>query len=258
VPAALALAAVASLALAMAKPHHAVRVAVQKASIVLVTDHSGSMQATDVDPSRLSAAQHAARTFIDKLPGGVRLGAVTFSGTPDQVQAPTTDHGAARRVIDGQIASGPTATGEALQAALDAIGTQRGHPPAAIVLLSDGATTTGRDPVGVAQLARRAHIPIYTVALGSPGATVPNPDPFQPPLSVAPDPATLKRISAVTHATAFTASDESRLNSIYQRLGSQLGSRKQDREMTAAFVIGGLVLLLGAGGMSLRSAGRLP
>jgi Ca-activated chloride channel family protein len=257
-PAVLALAAVASLALAMARPHHNVRVAVQKASIMLVTDHSGSMQATDVDPTRLAAAQRAARTFIDKLPGAVRVGAVAFSAAPDEVQAPTTDHDVARGVINRQIAFGATATGEALQAALDVLGTNPGHPPSAIVLLSDGATTSGRDPLGVAQNARRAHIPIYTVALGTLGATVPNPNPFGAPLSAAPDPQTLREIAQVTHATAFSAADGNGLNAIYQRLGSQLGSRARSQEITAAFAVGGLLLLLGASGLSLRSSGRLP
>jgi Ca-activated chloride channel homolog len=258
-PAALALAAVAALALALAKPHRTVRVPVEQASIVLVTDHSGSMQATDVDPSRLGAAQRAAQTFIGKLPRAVRLGAVAFSDQPDAVQAPTTDHDATRRIIAGQVAAGATATGDALATTLELLQRGKGkHPPAAIILLSDGATTTGRDPIGVARAARQARIPIYTVALGRADATVPNPYQFGPPLSAAPDPETLRRISEISGATAFTASDSARLNSIYQRLGSQLGSRPRRREMTAAFAAGGLVLLLAAGAASARVTGRLP
>ncbi len=117
---------------------------VERASVVLVTDHSGSMQATDVEPTRLAAAQRAARDFLDRIPDQVRVGAVAFAGTPDAVQAPSTDHADARQVIDGQAADGPTATGDALATALQLLrGTGRGHAPAAIVLLSDGATTTG-------------------------------------------------------------------------------------------------------------------
>ncbi|MEA2274141.1 MAG: Ca-activated chloride channel [Solirubrobacteraceae bacterium] len=254
----LALAAMASLALAMAKPHHTVRVARQQASIVLVTDHSGSMEADDVDPTRLSAAQRAAQTFIDKIPGAVRVGAVAFADGPDAIQPPTTDHGLARRVIEGQSASGATATGDALQTAIDLVRQGSKRPPAAIVLLSDGTTTAGRDPVTVARGAGRLGVPIYTVALGTPGATVPNPNPFGPPLSAAPDFATLRTISRVSHASAFTAADSSRLNAIYERLGSQLGSRAERRDITAAFAIGGLLLLLGAGGTSLRRVARLP
>ena len=114
-PAALALAALAALVLALAKPQKTVAVPVERASIMLVTDHSRSMSATDVEPDRLSAAQRAARTFINQLPDQVRLGAVAFSDTPDAVQAPSSDHDDARRIVDAQVADGATATGEALR-----------------------------------------------------------------------------------------------------------------------------------------------
>jgi Ca-activated chloride channel family protein len=257
-PAALVLLALASLSLALAKPTATRRVAIQKASIVLVTDHSGSMQATDVEPTRLGAAQAAAHTFLDQLPGAVRVGAVAFAAQPDGVQAPSSDHSVAAGVVDAQVAGGATATGDALQVAIDMLHTKGSRAPSAIVLLSDGATTTGRDPIAVAQAARQAHIPIYTVALGTQDATVPNPDPFGPPLPAAPDPATLRQISSITRAQSFTAQDTGRLSSIYKRLGSQLGSRSERHEITAAFVIGGLVLLLGAGASSVRWTGRLP
>jgi len=259
-PAALALTAFAALALAMAKPQHTVRVPIEKASIVLVTDHSGSMQATDVDPNRLIAAQSAATTFIDKVPKAVRIGAVAFAQSPDAVQAPSTDHTAAKQVIDSQQAIGATATGDALAVALDLIKQVNAgrKAPSAVILLSDGARTTGRDPVEVAQEARAAGIPVYTVALGSPGATIPNPTGFGPPVSVEPDYETLREVASITRATAFDAPSEKQLSSIYERLGSRLGSRATEREISAWFAIGGLVLLLGAAGLSARSAGRLP
>lgn len=255
----LALLAACAMVLALAKPRHTVRVPVEQASIVLVTDHSGSMAATDVDPTRLAAAQRAAQTFIDKLPSEVKVGAVGFSIAPDLIQAPTTDHAAARALIDGQEADGGTATGDALLSALDLLQTGRKkHPPAAIVLLSDGATTAGSDPIAAAEVAKQQHIPVYTVALGSPGATVPNPDPFGPPLSAAPDPQTLRQISRITGGRAFAVADADRLNSIYQQLGSQLGTRAKEKEVSASFAIGGLVLLLAAGVASVLTVGRLP
>jgi Ca-activated chloride channel family protein len=217
------------------------------------------MQATDVDPNRLAAAESAAYTFVDQLPGRVKVGAVAFAAAPDDVQSPTTDHDAVRGVISRQIPSGATATGDALEVALELLrpGRAAQRTPAAIVLLSDGATTTGRDPVEVAQQARRQHVPIFTVALGTQDATVPNPDPFGPPLAATPDPATLREIARVTHGRAFTATDSDRLRSIYQSLGSQLGSHAEKRESTVAFVVGGLVLLLGAGVLGTGLAGRL-
>lgn len=257
-PAALTLAALTLLALALAKPNATARVPVERASIMLVTDHSGSMQATDVQPTRLEAATSAANQFIDKVPDQTRIGVVAFAAEPDEVQAPTADHDVARRAIDAQRAEGATATGDALQVAIQLLRRDRTHPPSAIVLLSDGATTTGRDPLDVAAEAKRDHIPIYTVALGTNEATVPNPDPFGPPLQAAPDPETLKRISDITGGRAFTASDQGQLSDIYSSLGSKLGTRAVRHQITAGFAIGGLVLLLGAALTAQRWAGRLP
>ena len=260
-PAALALAALAALVLALAKPQKTVAVPVERASIMLVTDHSRSMSATDVSPDRLSAAQRAARTFLDTLPSQVRVGAVAFSDTPDAVQAPSSDHDDARRIVDAQVADGATATGAALEVAIDALKNDKQNgkrPPSAIVLLSDGKTTVPPDPVPVARTAGQLKIPIYTVALGTRDATVPNPNPFGTPLLVAPDPQTLRQISQVSGGRAFTAEDSDSLKSIYKTLGSQLGTKTQKKQITATFAIGGLVLLLGAAFSSLRWAGRLP
>jgi Ca-activated chloride channel family protein len=260
-PAALALAALAALVLALAKPEKTVAVPVERASIMLVTDHSRSMSATDVSPDRLSAAQRAARTFLNTLPDQVRVGAVAFSDTPDAVQAPSSDHDDARRIVDGQVADGATATGAALEVAIDALKNDKQNgkrPPSAIVLLSDGKTTVPPDPVPVARTAGQLKIPIYTVALGTRDATVPNPNPFGTPLLVAPDPQTLRQIAQVSGGKAFTAEDSDSLKSIYKTLGSQLGTKSQKKQITATFAIGGLVLLLGAAVSSLRSAGRLP
>jgi Ca-activated chloride channel homolog len=260
-PAALALAALAALVLALAKPQKTVAVPVERASIMLVTDHSRSMSATDVEPDRLSAAQRAARTFLNTLPSQVRVGAVAFSDTPDAVQAPSSDHDDARRIVDGQVADGATATGAALEVAIDALKNDKQNgkrPPSAIVLLSDGKTTVPPDPVPVARTAGQLKIPIYTVALGTRDATVPNPNPFGTPLLVAPDPETLRQIAQVSGGKAFTAEDSDSLKSIYKTLGSQLGTKTQKKQITATFAIGGLVLLLGAAVSSLRWAGRLP
>jgi len=262
-PLALLLASIAALALALAKPQKTVGVPVERASIMLVTDHSRSMMAEDVNPTRLAAAKRAAHTFLDQLPPGVRVGVTTFSDVPDGTQTPTHDHALVRQMVDAQIADGGTATGDALQVALDTLarepkGADGRRPPSAMVLLSDGTTTIGRDPVMVARAARELHVPIYTVALGTRDATVPNPG-FGPPLlSVPPDPALLKRIADASGGHSFSAQDDQQLASIYKTLGSQLGTRNTKREVTAAFAAGGLVLLLGAAAASTRWAGRVP
>jgi Ca-activated chloride channel family protein len=256
---ALALASLAALAIALARPHTSAAVPVQRARLMLVTDHSRSMEATDVAPTRLGAAQRAANTFLDRVPKRIPVGVVAFSTQPDAVQAPTPDHSQVRSVIDEQVADGATATGDALQATLDLLTQSHDrNVPAAIVLLSDGATTIGRDPVPVAREAGHDHIPIYTVALGTSNAILPNPDPFSPPQFVPPDPETLRRISQASGGRAFTAQNDQQLSTIYQHLGTQLGTRRRSHEVTASFAIAGLVLLLGAGVASVRGAGRLP
>jgi Ca-activated chloride channel family protein len=176
------------------------------------------------------------------------------------VQSPTSDHSEVQRVIDLQVADGATASGDALEVGLETLANDRQNgkrPPAAMVLLSDGKTTTGRDPVEVARAAGKLHIPIYTVALGTADATVPNPG-YGPPLPVPPDPQTLAEIARVSGGKAFTAEDSNRLASIYKTLGSQFGTKNQTREITSSFALAGLGLLLGGGALALRSRGRLP
>jgi Ca-activated chloride channel family protein len=262
VPTVLALAAIAALALALAKPQRTVAVPVEGASVVLVTDHSGSMAATDVEPDRLSAAKDAAETFLDKLPQATRVGIVAYSDGPDGTLAPTTDRDRVRATIEAQSAGGATATGDALQVALTTLapnGRKAARPASAIILLSDGKTTAGRDPLDVARIAKRLRVPVYTVALGTDDATIPNPvSPQSPPISVPPDPETLEAIADVSGGKAFASDDAGQLRSIYSSLGSQLATKHEQREITPGFAGAGLVLLLAAGLLALPRVGRLP
>jgi Ca-activated chloride channel family protein len=259
IPLTLLLAATTALVLALARPHLTERVAVDQASIMLVTDHSGSMAATDVQPTRLAAAEKAADTFLDGLPSGVRVGVVTFSTSPDASQTPVTDHAATREIIDNQAADGATATGDALQQALQLLhGTDAKHPPSAIVLLSDGAANQGVDSATVAGQAGRDHIPIYTVALGTPNGVLQTGDPFQPSVPVPPDPALMQQIARASGGKTFNAKSADQLSSIYAALSKQLGSTTRKRDITALFAAGGLVLILMAATGSARLTGRLP
>ena len=257
-PAAFALAAIAALSLALARPHVTYGAPVDAASVILVTDHSGSMASNDVAPTRLVAAERAANTFIDELPAGARVGAIGFGTTPDMVQAPVTNHNAARALIDSQVAGGSTATGDALALALQLLhGADVHHPPAAIVLLSDGAANSGQPVSTVAREAGRDRIPIDTVALGTPNGTL-QPDPFSPAVAVPPDPQLMRQIAQLSGGRAFDAQTADQLSSIYQELGHGLARVTRKREVTAEFAIGGVVLLLLAGVTSARFAGRLP
>lgn len=259
VPVAAVLAATAALSFALARPHVTTRVPVREASLMLVLDRSGSMDATDVQPSRLDAAERAANTFVGQLPSNARVGVVTFSSAPDTIVAPSTDHLAARRAIDTQTASGATATGDALSVALNLLHQAKAnHGRSAIVLLSDGASNAGQDPISVAQRAAQAKVSIYTVALGTPSGSLPNPDPFGPPVAVPPDPQLMQQIARTSHGRSFTAQDANGLISIYKGLGTQLGSRSHQTEITVAFAAAALALLLVAAVGSLRWSGRLP
>jgi Ca-activated chloride channel family protein len=259
VPAAFALAAIAALALALARPHVSYSAPVDQASVILVSDHSGSMAANDVQPTRLAAAERAANTFIDQLPSNVRVGAIAFSTSADTVQSPSTDHGGARAVIDEQSANGATATGDALQLALQLLrGADPKHPPSAIVLLSDGAANRGVDVGTVARAAAHHKIPIDTVALGTSNGVLPNPDPLGPPVAVPPDPELMQQIAKVSGGRSFNAQSADELSSIYKNLGHQLGTVTRKREVTVAFAIGGLFMVLLAAGTSTRWSGRLP
>jgi Ca-activated chloride channel family protein len=257
-PSAAFLAAIALLAIALARPHVTHRVPSDEASLMLVTDHSGSMAADDVRPTRLAAAVAAANTFIDQLPRTVRVGAIGFGTSPDLVQGPVANHGAARTLIDQQSAEGGTDTGDALQLGLQLLrGGSPKHQPAAIVLLSDGAANVGADPITVARQAARDRIPIYTVALGTPNGVLTSPDPFQPPVSVPPDPQLMQQIAQVSGGRAFDAQSSDELSSIYKRLGGQLSTVRRKQEITGEFAIAGLVLLLAAAALSVRWSARL-
>ena len=260
-PAALAAIGVAALALAVARPQVSVAVPVEQASIMLVTDTSGSMNAGDVDPSRMAAARRAASRFVEEVPEGQRVGLVSFADGASVLQTPTQDREAIDTAIDALTAKGATATGDGLQAALEQLRARDGErqTPGAIVLLSDGKRTAGRDPIPVAREAARLGIPIYTISLGTPGGTVENPSqPWQPPQQVPPDPETMREIARVARGQAFTVEDASRLDRIYERLGSRLGTEVEEREVTAAFAGGALLLLLGSVALGLRGRARLP
>jgi Ca-activated chloride channel homolog len=256
-PLALFLAALAAFALAMARPHATVAVPREQASIVLVTDVSRSMLAEDVEPSRLEAARDAAQKFLEEVPDEARVGAVAFSSDPHTVEAPTDDHDKIANLIDALSADGGTATGDALDAALqlvDAPGGQR--PPAAIVLLSDGETTTGRDPIEIAREAKRLKVPIHTFALGSSGGVIRTPDGALIP--VPPDPETMRRIADTSGGRSFAVEDADDLAGLYRDLGSRVATEKEEREITAAFAAGGALLLVGAAAFGVRATARLP
>jgi Ca-activated chloride channel family protein len=258
--------ALAVLIVAVARPERTVAVPIERASIMLATDVSGSMTATDVQPNRLTAAKHAGFQFMASVPRQVNVGVTAFNQVPRVLQSPTRDRAAVSAAIQRMTSSGGTATGEAINTATTVLSRPPGpgqkRPPAAIVLLSDGASTSGRDPVAAAQAARKLRIPIYTVALGTPQGTITVKRPRSQgggttTVRVPPDPRSLEQIARASGGKAFTAESAGGLKTVYERLGSQLGKKNEKRQVTAAVAGGGLLLLLGGAAMSLGFFGRI-
>jgi Ca-activated chloride channel homolog len=251
-------------AVALARPEATVAVPEERATVILVTDQSGSMEATDVAPSRLRAARAAALDFLERVPEELRVGVVAFNHTVRAIQSPTTDRQEAREIVERLRSSGGTATGEGLSTALGMLERQsvrdRRRAPAAILLLSDGESTHGRDPMEAARVARRLGVPVHTVALGTPDGTI------RARVRgggtairrVPPDRETLQAIARTTRARAFEVEDAEELDTVYERLGSQVATRPERREISAAFAAGAMLCLVGGGLLSLRWFARLP
>jgi Ca-activated chloride channel family protein len=279
--------ALAALCVALARPQRATQVPSNRATVILVIDVSGSMQATDVKPTRLRAAQAAAKRFLDEVPAGIRIGLIAFSGDAEVASLPTTDRDALGLSLDELTyfrGFGGTAIGDALKAAVElgqqAVPTQNGTAQTianvtpkslvSILFLSDGKQTRGAlQPLDGAQLARAAGIPVYTIALGTPngrlerwfggglfGGTPPPGAGFGIP--VPPDPATLRAIARVTGGKFFAARSADALRSAYTDLGHKLGRVPGKREVTNEFVGLAAVLLLAAGVLAALWAPRLP
>jgi Ca-activated chloride channel family protein len=256
--------AVILLILAAAKPQRTVAVPVEQAQIMLLTDVSGSMLAEDVAPNRLEAARAAAQKFVDDVPRQVRIGVMAFNQTPEVLQSPTTDRADLSAAIRRLRSSGGTATGVALETAVRVLGQTPSangkRPPSAIVLLSDGASTRGVDPLTVAREAAKLKIPISTVALGTQAGTitVPRADGQGTEVRpVPPDEASLREISEASGGTFSAAASSADLSAVYGRLGSQLSHKKEPREITAGFAGAALALLALGSALSLRWFGRL-
>ena len=259
--------ALAVMVVALARPQRTVASPERAATVMMVTDISGSMNATDVEPNRLSAAVKSAKRLTDELPETFRLGLVTFSDFAEQRAAPSTDRSAVSAALDRLTAVGGTAMGLGLERGLESAmtpvanedGTGTRRLPAVLVLLSDGKDTQGGvGPIEVAEKARRAGIPIYAIALGTPDGEVEVQDSFglTTRIQVPPDTETLKEIAKVSRGRFYEAADSAKLEEIYAGLGTRLSSKQVKDEVTVAFAGGALLLLLLGSGLSMAWFGR--
>jgi Ca-activated chloride channel family protein len=257
--------AIGSLVLAFARPTHDTKVPREEATIVMAIDTSLSMEATDVTPTRIKAVQDAARSFLAKVPPKINVGLVNFNGVAQIDVAPTTDRLRVQSAIDGLQLGRGTAIGEAIFASLSAINqfakqttkADQAPVPARIVLMSDGATTTGRTNGEAVAAAKAAQVPVTTIAFGTDHGTVRlEGDAYPTQVPVNKD--ALREIADATSGQYFAAATEAQLAKVYQDIGSQVGYENKETEITTWFIGAALLALLATGAMSLAWFSRLP
>jgi Ca-activated chloride channel homolog len=288
VPPLLLLLAIAVLLVAVARPTAVIRLPSQQETIILAMDVSGSMRATDVKPTRIVAAQEAAKAFVADLPRTVRIGVVSFAGTAAVVQAPTFSREDVVAAIDRfqlqratAIGSGivlslatlfpdagidlsqvtgaramPPAPGETKKDAKEFTPVEPGsYSSAAVILLTDGQRTTGPDPVESARLAAERGIRVYTVGIGTKEGEVIGFEGWS--MRVRLDEETLKTIAQLTRAQYFYAGTAEDLKQVYKALSSKLVVERRETEVSGLFAAVGALLAALAAGLSLWWFGRV-
>ncbi len=261
-PAVLLLIALAGMVSAWAKPSVDARVPRERATIMLAIDTSLSMEATDVAPNRLKAAQAAAKEFVELLPPRLNVGLVTFNGTALVKVAPTQDREQLTAAIDQLRLGERTAIGEAIYASLDAIKAAPASPdgepvPARIVLMSDGETTSGRPDAEASAAAKKAEVPVSTIAFGTENGTIELPG-QEGVVSVAVNPAALEKIANATGGTAFTAATADQLKAVYEDIGTSVGYETVPKDITETFVLFSMIILFLAAILSQVWFSRMP
>ena len=264
-PVAILLLAVAVLVTGFARPHATRSVTQNEATVILAVDISKSMTATDVKPTRLAAAGAAIDRFLKVVPESLQVGAVTFADRAAVVAPPTTDRDVVRQALAQARTGEGTTIGEAISLALRSAGKVRGSngkpPPAAILLVSDGAQTIGSiTPTAAARRAKAAGVPIYTVSLGTPDGVITQKlvGGYTERIRVPADPTTLQQVAQLSGGQAFTAATDADLKKVYSDLGKRLGHVRKPSEITAAFAGAGVLLLLASGALSSLLFRRLP
>ncbi|GAB11140.1 hypothetical protein GOARA_064_01420 [Gordonia araii NBRC 100433] len=258
------------LTVALAGPQADRKVPRNKATVMLVVDVSRSMNATDVAPSRIKAAQEAVKKFADELTEGINLGLISFAGTPTTLVSPTPDHNATKTAVDKLQLDDKTATGEGIFAALEQIrtlnsllGGDNSAPPAHIVLLSDGKQTvpdTQDAPRGAFTAARKAkerRVPVSTISFGTSSGYV---EIEGERVRVPVDDASLKKIAQLgaPGGRFFTASSLEELNEVYGTLQEQIGYETTRGDNSHPWVLWGTIAALIAAAGALLLNQRLP
>ena len=293
VPPVLFLASLALMILAIARPQALVTLPSQHETIILAMDVSGSMRAADVEPNRLVAAQNAARAFVNDQPANTRVGVVSFAGTAAVVQPPTRNKEDILAAIDRFQLQRGTAVGAGILVSLKTIfpdlefdlrswnprgdaksapldraarGKDRDKEPpkavppgsytsAAIILLTDGQTTTGPDPIEAARMAAERGIRVFTVGIGTEKGEMIGVEGWS--MRVRLDEAALKQIANVTQGEYFYAGTATDLKKVYEVLSSKLVFEQRQQEITALFAAAAALLAVVAAMLSMLWFGRI-
>lgn len=258
VPAAALLAMFVLAVTGFARPTAEVQVPRERATIMVAFDVSASMEATDVDPDRFTAARTAARQFVQGLPPRFNLGLVAFSGQAAVTVAPTTDRAQVLSALDSLSTGSGTAIGEAVYASLQAIATldgEREPPPAHIVLLSDGSNTTGRGVPEAARDAAARGVPVTTIAYGTAAGTI-TMQGRQIPVPV--DGPALRDLAQTAGGGFYEAASGDELQAVYDDIGTSVGQRTEQQEIWPWFVGAALVAAAIAAILSMMWFARLP
>jgi Ca-activated chloride channel family protein len=252
----LMLASLVLLTVGFARPTLAERVPRRQATVMLAVDVSESMQADDVKPTRLAAVQQAATDFTRHLPARFQLGLIAFDGVARVLVPPTTNHDAVAQGIAGLELGPRTAVGEAVFAALDtlkAAGASKNNA-ARIVLMSDGATTSGRSPTVAADAAKEASVPVSTIAFGTDNGTVTIQGQVIP---VPVDKDSLRELAQTTGGKFFEAASGEELTSVYRDISSTVSYHTVRHEVTASLTGLGLLFLAAGVAAGLAWSGRI-
>jgi Ca-activated chloride channel family protein len=269
-PVVIFLLAVASFLLGFARPHATLSVRSEEATVVLAIDTSHSMAATDIAPTRLAAAQASARRFLADLPKKYRVAVVAFSSRAQLVAPPTQNRQFVNSALAALRVGQGTALGDGIATAVriaiaPPLGERRpagkAPPPAAVLVLSDGAQDGGRVRLSDAvRRARKAKVPVFTAVLGTAAGVVqvPHVGGFVERIQVPPNPGALRTVAAQTGGSFFAAPTQSDLKPVYADLKSRLGSTRKDEEITVAFAAAGALFLLVGGSLSALWFRRVP
>lgn len=249
-----------TLAMAWAVPSAETEVKRNRATIVLVVDVSLSMQATDVEPNRLDAAKEEAKAFAESVDPKFNIAVVSMAGSTSILSPPTTDRNATNAAIDSLKLQESTAIGEGIVAGLRALeqaptADDGSVAPGAIVLLSDGESTSGRAPAQGAAEAKQAEVPVHTIGYGTENGYV-DLDGKREPVPV--DHQTLQEIADATGGQYFQAASPEELKDVYNDIRDETGYEKVKQPVTAQFAGYGLAFAVVAALGAVSLAARWP